>query len=53
MITAAKVMVTADTILDPELLRRATAELVERTGGKLYVWPLPIGIKPPKGSSRG
>jgi aminobenzoyl-glutamate utilization protein B len=55
MIAAAKVMATtaADAILDPELLRRAKAELVERTGGKPYVSPLPAGIEPPKGSSRG
>lgn len=55
MILAAKVMATtaADAILDPDLLSRAKAELVERTGGHPYVSPLPAGIEPPKGSSRG
>ena len=55
MITAAKVMATtaADVIRDPDLMRHAKAELLERTGGKQYVSPLPAGIEPPRGSSRG
>ena len=48
MLHAAKIMAAtaADAVLDPSIIERARAELVERTGGKPYVAPTPDHIKP-------
>ena len=49
MVHAAKVMAATalDAIRDPELLRRAKAELGERVGGDGYVCPIPDEVVPP------
>jgi aminobenzoyl-glutamate utilization protein B len=49
MVHAAKVMAATalDAIRDPELLRRAKAELRERVGGDGYVCPIPDEVVPP------
>ena len=35
-----------DALEDPEILRRAKAEFVRRTGGKAYDSPIPAEVKP-------
>ncbi len=50
MLTAAKAMagVGLDLLRNPELLEKAKAELVERTGPEGYKCPIPEGIQPSK-----
>jgi aminobenzoyl-glutamate utilization protein B len=33
-------------LADPEIIRRAKAELAERLGGERYVSPIPAEVKP-------
>jgi len=49
MLHAAKAMAATalDAARDPELLARARAELLQRTGGKPYACPIPEAVVPP------
>ena len=48
MLYASKVIAASaiDALEDPEILRRAKAEFVRRTGGKAYDSPIPAEVKP-------
>ena len=48
MLYAAKVMAASaiDALEDPDIIRRAKAEFVQRTGGRKYDPPIPLEVKP-------